>query len=807
MHTGFVYMMTNKTRTALYVGVTNSLVILSAAKDPGVPAVRARAANVRLAAACFVALLMAWGGPGAAAPQIGYAYPAGGTRGATFIVEVGGQSLRDVDGVRVSGKGVHASVVEYVPPLTDEERDRTERFLRDLVRRRWSVSVMNRVAKETNETALPDHPWLREIDGKSPNELNRLRTRLFDPKSQPNVQIGEQVVIEVAIDADAQAGDRELRLASYEGLSNPLCFQVGTLPEFAEKDAGGGGAAPILQPPLLLNGQVAPGEVDRARLRARRGQKLVMCLQARRLIPYLADAVPGWFQATLALRGPDGAEVAWSDDYRFDPDPVLLYEVPADGVYKLEVRDAIYRGRDDFVYRLAVGELPFVTRVFPLGGQAGARTTAAIQGWNLPVETLPLDTSPGPAAIRLATVGRDQGFRSEVCYAVNAPPEVTETEPNDTAGTAQPVAFPLTVNGRIGRPGDTDVFRFEGRSGQEFVAEVYARRLNAPLDSVLSLTDSNGTEVAFNDDHKDPEMGLLTHQADSYVRVKLPHDGAYRVTLSDAQNQGSEAHAYRLQLRPAQPDFALRLAPSCVNVQAGETAPFTAQVLRKDGFDGEVALALVDAPAGFALGNATIPAGTNVVAATLRAPPGVPRQVFPIRVEGRAVVGGVAVSHAGVAAEDMMQAFLWRFLVPRQELLVAVRGARSVPAVWRPLAPGFRVASPGPVRIPRGGAARVELAAPPVLPDDGRTPLATVQFRLCNRPRGVTFREASAGGAGVSLTLKADPNIALAGDTAYAIVEAFVTSAAESQDGPTANRTQRVALGVLPAIAYEIVQP
>jgi len=34
--------------------------------------------------------------------------------------------------------------------------------------------------------------------------------------------------------------------------------------------------------------------------------------------------------------------------------------------------DSLYRGREDFVYRIALGELPLVTGVFPLGGPLGA---------------------------------------------------------------------------------------------------------------------------------------------------------------------------------------------------------------------------------------------------------------------------------------------------------------------------------------------------------------------------------------------------------------------------------------------------
>ena len=44
----------------------------------------------------------------------------------------------------------------------------------------------------------------------------------------------------------------------------------------------------------------------------------------------------------------------------------------------------MYRGREDFIYRMTIGELPFVTGIFPLGGRLGEKTTVALTGWNLP---------------------------------------------------------------------------------------------------------------------------------------------------------------------------------------------------------------------------------------------------------------------------------------------------------------------------------------------------------------------------------------------------------------------------------------
>ena len=105
-------------------------------------------------------------------------------------------------------------------------------------------------------------------------------------------------------------------------------------------------------------------------------------------MPYLADAVPGWFEAAVAICDQRGNELAFADHYRYSPDPVLFYEVPKDGQYVLEIRDTIYRGREDFVYRITVGELPFLTSVFPLGGKAGSKLSLELTGWNIPTATL-----------------------------------------------------------------------------------------------------------------------------------------------------------------------------------------------------------------------------------------------------------------------------------------------------------------------------------------------------------------------------------------------------------------------------------
>ncbi len=313
---------------------------------------------------------------------------------------------------------------------------------------------------------------------------------------------------------------------------------------------------------------------------------------ARQLIPYLADAVPGWFQAAVTLYDPAGKELAFADHYRFHPDPVLHYVIPKDGQYMIEIRDSIYRGREDFVYRISVGELPFLTSIFPLGGKAGETTIVELEGWNLPTARLTQDVKDKGPGVYPLSVSRGESTSNRLPFAIDTLPECRAEKAISTPDAAQRVTLPIIVNGRVDQPGQWSVFRFDGRAGEQIVAEVLARRLDSPLDSVLKLTDAAGKQLAFNDDHEDKGMGLDTHHADSWLTAALPANGTYYLHLGDAQQKGGPEYAYRLRIGPPRPDFELRIVPSSINVRGMASVPLTVYALRKDGFSGEITLAL-----------------------------------------------------------------------------------------------------------------------------------------------------------------------------------------------------------------------
>jgi hypothetical protein len=758
-------------------------------------------------------------------PFIGYLCGAGGQRGTTVQLTVGGQNLRGAKQVVVSGTGVRGKVLRHGRTpwlLQNEQRRLLGQMLRRLAVQKITGKAprgkLKNVDDQGKPVVLPDHPLLRDLESMTLEELRRVAYEYLDParRSQISAQIVETALIEVVLDPDAAPGERELRLVTPLGLTNPVLFQVGLLPESKEQEPNDYRTArqPTTTLPRVLNGQVSFKDIDRFRFRARAGQKLVIEAQARRLVPYLADAVPGWFQATLAIYDDRGQEIRYVDDFRFDPDPVCLFEVPRTGEYVLEIRDAIHRGREDFVYRITIAERPYVTSLYPLGGKAGAAVTAEVGGWNLPWDHVILDTTPG-SRTRASSWSAGGMLTNPVTYAVDDLPDSLEKEPNDGPREAQPIDCPRIVNGRIGTVGDVDVFRFEGRAGEKVVAEIRARRVGSPLDSTLQLLDARGEVVAWNDDHADRSAGLVTHQGDSYLLATLPRDGVYLVRVADAQGQGGPAFAYRLRVGPPQPDFTVLVTPSSINVPASGMVAVVAHAVRRDGFEGPITLSFRDPPPGFEMSGARIPAGKDRIRLTVAGPRTRSTRPVPLTVLAHAEIDGRRVTRKAIPAEDMMQAFGLRHLVASRELLAGV--TRS----WR-RGPPLRVIDRGPIRIPAGGETVVRMAGANV-PN-----LDRVEFQLWDAPKGVSIRGAKVDRGVLFLTVGATAEAEIGGEDNL-VVEVYThvavpprgnrnkgkkapaepapkkTAKGTEEEKKEAPKTRRVYVGVLPAIPIAVV--
>jgi len=622
--------------------------------------------------------------PATGGARVGYIYPAGACQGATTRAVVGGEFLDGIAQAYISGSGVQITVKEYIKPMAMQQVNKLRDTAKELADRRAAVLTWPKLSPASRPST---RPVFTEDDAKLLKEIReKLATAVIRPAFPT---IAENVLVDITVANDATPGRREVRFQTTGGLTNAVAFYVGTLPEVCEIAAKPRPQATASIPgkqmtvtlPVMINGQIGPGGVNRYQFHASKGQSLVAAACARGLTPYLADAVPGWFQATLALYDAAGHELAADDDSRVDHDPLLHLVIPADGQYVIEIKDSLFRGREDFVYRLALGELPCVTGEFPLGGPAGAQTDVQLLGWNLPQKSCSQDCKdflPGLHSLMIPTL--DAAVYQSLPFAVDNLPECLAEK---TA--AQAVALPIIINGRIAAPGNCGTFTFPGKAGEQIVAEVTACRLGSPMDSVLDLTDASGKQLACNDDWDDPAAGLITHQADSYLTATLPADGTYFIHLRDVQNHGGPEYVYRLRISNPRPDFQVFLEPSSISVRAGASTPVTVHAIRRDGFTGAINLLMSGDSQGFRLGGTVIPANKDKVDLKLLAPPTALAQAVRLHLDAYATINGQQVTHAVVPADNTMQAFAYWHLVPTEELLALVMARWSKPV---PMAAG-----------------------------------------------------------------------------------------------------------------------
>lgn len=471
----------------------------------------------------------------------------------------------------------------------------------------------------------------------------------------------------VTIAPDAELGVRELRILNAGGVSNRFRFVVGDLPEVNELEPNSDRAQPQVLPslPLTVNGQITEGDRDYFRFHARAGETLVCEVTARSLLPFIADAVPGWFDPVLAVYDSAGKQLQFVDDFRVQPDPVMFFTPPADGDYTIEVRDVIYRGRGDFVYRLTLGALPYVTDIFPLGGRRGDDVAVEVHGVNLPTHSLNFHVpAEGPPKLRLTAQGR--------AFAATDLLSIREKEPNDTPAEAQRVSTPAVIDGHIDRPGDSDYYAFTAAKGERLMMEVQARRLDSPLDSILTLYNAKHEVLSENDDWTDPVESLMTHHADSRIVFTFPAAGEYLLRVRDVQGKGGPEYAYRLAIAPLRPDFTLRITPDNPRLGPGDTAAITVTATRRDEFAGDIALSVDGLPEGFIASEAMIAAGQNEGRLTITAPADAAIHILAPAIVGRATAGKETLVRRAESAEQMMQAFAYIHILPTSQLFLAV---------------------------------------------------------------------------------------------------------------------------------------
>ena len=404
--------------------------------------------------------------------------------------------------------------------------------------------------------------------------------------------------IRVDVDAEAPNGPRDLRLVTDEAITTVGRLYVSDLPAILEAESHSDvGTSQVVELPVAINGRITGAvETDWYRFEAKAGELVhfeVIGTRIHETIHKIGRFTPH-FDAFISLRDADGRELAAADDHYF-ADPLLTYEIPADGTYHVVVREANFKGHASYTYALLATKGPVPTSTFPLAVVPGVETEVELLGSGIaPGERATILLSEGVAPGRPVLVRPRRADGSEERELLALPtglPPMVETESDE----ASKVDLPVAIAGRLDRPDDVDGYSFEARKGVTYRFTLTARRLFSPIDGQLEVVDAKGKVLKTADDGRDL-AGRVGR--DPELEWAAPADGTYQVRVRDLHARGGQEFVYHLEIAVATGDFELTFDPELAMVAPGNRTPVYVRAHRRAGFDGEIRLEVVDLPEG-----------------------------------------------------------------------------------------------------------------------------------------------------------------------------------------------------------------
>ncbi len=451
-----------------------------------------------------------------------------------------------------------------------------------------------------------------------------------------NIPNNPRLVLSFQIASDAPLGNHQIRLITPNGVSNPQNFIVGNLPEMKEQEPNTvPNEANMLELPVTVNGTVSSiDDIDMFRFKLRKGARLICDINAQRMGSPL--------DSYIELYDPNGAEVLKSGDGN-GLDSFIDYTTQQEGEYTLHLRDIRFQGGGNYLYRLSIGELPYLQSVFPLGGKRGAANNVNVAGANLgSVNAIQLDISPDASlGIQELRVSTPNGLETNPYpFAIGEFNETNETEPNDGLDKENKIGTPITVNGRIEKAGDVDRFSIKAEKGTRFVFEVKARQFRSKLDPVLTIYSHKKGEAEGSVEEQVLSVNDDASGVDAIVAFTFPEAGDYGISVRDLNSAGGGNYPYRLTIRPFNPSFRLNVSADNPRISRGGTLMVTVSAARVDGFNGALRFHSPDLPKGFVVSPTILYAGQNQALLTITAPTDAALGLHPFSIVGVGAVGG-----------------------------------------------------------------------------------------------------------------------------------------------------------------------
>jgi hypothetical protein len=270
---------------------------------------------------------------------------------------------------------------------------------------------------------------------------------------------------------------------------------------------------------------------------------------------------------------------------------------------------------------------------------------------------------------------------------------------NDKPDTAEVIAVPGDVTGRIDRRYDKDWYTFTAKKGDTFTVELFADRIGAEMDTYYAVKSAGNMGDVLPEQDDDPDalhpQQFFTRNTDPATgRFVAPADGKYLILVASREanvNYGPRC-VYRLRVAKPTPDYRAIVMPKS-REYSGATVAYTAGevaldvfVDRRDGFTGPVTATVAGLPTGVTATPAIIGTGTRWGTLVLSVADNAAAFTGPLTVNCTATIGDKPVSH-----EARPAAITWS-VQPMQNIPTVARLTRQLVMAVVPQKSALRIA-------------------------------------------------------------------------------------------------------------------
>ena len=344
------------------------------------------------------------------------------------------------------------------------------------------------------------------------------------------------------------------------------------------------------------------GDVDAFLVSVPAGQSIVVTTRANRFLASPMDAV-------LQLVDLSGNVLAQVDDTR-GLDPQLRFASSVDGEYLIrlfafpkETNSTIgFSGAATYVYHLQATIGPAFDYPLPMITTPAGVAPPSYRpvGWNLSESNPPklqVATAVSPPIVNAAGA---IGWFPLLELSGLTPPSSPAWVDAEGDGPIEIASLPAVISGHVERPTTLKKFKLTLQPGVKYRARAWSRVAGLQVDSVLTVHDAAGAQLAKNDD--------VGAERDASVDFALPaavkEAAAVELRLSDLVGGHGHGHAFSLVVHPVVPSVAINSANQQFRCVAGKTVEIPVQIARQDGFAQSLRIVAEGLPQGVTVAEA-----------------------------------------------------------------------------------------------------------------------------------------------------------------------------------------------------------